>query len=73
MRTVRAAAAHALGQLDAGTAVPKLLEVARTDVFRPARAAARAAARIDPGALRAAAAQPGAGPYLQEAADLQGL
>jgi HEAT repeat protein len=71
--TVRAAAAAALGDLDARAALPRLLELARTDVFRPARAAARAVATIDPRMLQRAAAQPDAGPYLKEAADLQAL
>jgi HEAT repeat protein len=73
VRTVRAAAATSLGQLDARSALPKLLELARTDVFRPARAAARAVGRIDPQALLTAAAEPEAGQYLHEAADLQRL
>jgi HEAT repeat protein len=73
IRFVRAAAAGSLGVIDAHSAVPKLLELARTDVFRPARAAARAAARIDPNALVAAAAEPDAGPHLHEAADLLAL
>jgi HEAT repeat protein len=73
VRGVRAAAAVALGRLDAGSAVPKLLEVARTDIFRPARAAARAVARIDPTALERAAAEPGASRHIQEAADLESL
>jgi HEAT repeat protein len=71
--TVRAATATALGELDARSAVPRLLQVARTDEFRPARAAARAVARIDGRALQEAAARPGAGPHLHEAADLQAL
>jgi hypothetical protein len=47
--------------------------IARTDRFRPARAAAQAVAAIDPAALRAAAAEPGAGAHLHEAADLAAL
>jgi HEAT repeat protein len=70
---VRALAAGSLGAIDAAAALPKLLEIARTDRFRPARAAAQAVARIDPRALREAAAQPGAGPHLHEAADLEAL
>jgi HEAT repeat protein len=70
---VRALAAGSLGAIDAPAALPKLLEIARTDDFRPARAAAQAVARIDPRALREAAAQPGAGPHLHEAADLEAI
>jgi HEAT repeat protein len=70
MHFVRAEAASALGLIDAPQAVPRLVEIARTDRFRPARAAARAVARIDPRTLQAAAAEPGAGPHLHEAADL---
>jgi hypothetical protein len=70
---VRAAAANALGTLRSASAVPQLLELARTDRFRPARAAAQAVARIAPGELAAAAAAPGAGPHLHEAADLRAL
>jgi HEAT repeat protein len=70
---VRALAAGSLGAIDAAAALPKLLEIARTDRFRPARAAAQAVARIDPRALREAAVQPGAGPHLHEAADLEAL
>jgi HEAT repeat protein len=70
---VRAAAAAALGALDSEAAVPQLLEIARTDRFRPARAAAQAVARIAPRELAAAAAEPGAGPHLHEAADLAAL
>jgi HEAT repeat protein len=70
MHFVRAEAASALGVIDAPQALPQLVEIARSDRFRPARAAARAIARIDPATLRAAAAEPGAGPHLHEAADL---
>jgi HEAT repeat protein len=70
MHFVRAEAASALGVIDAPQALPQLVEIARTDRFRPARAAARAVAIIDPATLRAAAAEPDAGPHLHEAADL---
>jgi HEAT repeat protein len=70
---VRAEAAASLGAINAPAALPRLLELARTDRFRPARAAARAVARIDPGALEAAAVEPGAGAHLHEAADLIAL
>jgi HEAT repeat protein len=67
---VRAEAAAALGVIGSSEALPRLLEVARSDRFRPARSAARAAARIDRKALTEAAAEPEAGPHLHEAADL---
>jgi HEAT repeat protein len=70
MHFVRAEAAKTLGVIDAPDALPRLVEIARTDRFRPARAAARAVARIDPKLLAAAAAEPDAGPHLHEAADL---
>jgi hypothetical protein len=70
MHFVRAEAAATLGVIEAPQAVPRLVEIARTDRFRPARAAARAVARIDPQRLAAAAAEPDAGPHLHEAADL---
>jgi HEAT repeat protein len=70
---VRAAAAAALGALHSDAALPQLLEIARTDEFRPARAAAQAVARIAPRELAAAANEPGAGPHLHEAADLGAL
>jgi HEAT repeat protein len=70
---VRAAVAAALGSLRSDAAVPRLLEIARADRFRPARAAAQAVARIAPSELAAAAAEPDAGPHLHEAADLGGL
>jgi HEAT repeat protein len=70
MHFVRAEAASTLGVLESTQAVPRLVEIARVDRFRPARAAARAVARIDPDLLEAAAAQRGAGPHLHEAADL---
>jgi HEAT repeat protein len=70
---VRAAAATALGILRSASAVPELLEIARTDRFRPARAAAQAVARTAPPELALAAAAPDAGPHLHEAADLAAL
>ncbi len=70
---VRAEAAVALGVIRSRAALPRLLEMARTDRFRPARAAAQAVARISPKELAAAAAEPGAGPHLHEAADLSAL
>lgn len=70
---VRAAVAAALGALRSDAALPQLLELARTDRFRPARAAAQAVARIAPSDLAAAAGEPGAGPHLHEAADRQAL
>jgi HEAT repeat protein len=70
MHFVRAEAASTLGVLEATQALPRLVEIARADRFRPARAAARALARIDPALLEAVAAEPGAGPHLHEAADL---
>ena len=70
MHFVRAEAASTLGVLESTSAVPRLVEIARVDRFRPARAAARAVARNDPEVLEAVAAQRGAGPHLHEAADL---
>jgi HEAT repeat protein len=67
---VRAEAAASLGVIGSTAAVPRLLEIARTDRFRPARAAAQALARIAPSQLAAAAAVPDAGPHLRQAADL---
>lgn len=70
---VRAEAAASLGAIGSAAALPRLLEMARTDRFRPARAAAQAVARIAPGQLAAAAAAPGAGPHLHQAVDLSAL
>jgi HEAT repeat protein len=70
---VRAAAAESLGVIGSRAAAPKLLEVARTDEFGPAHAAAEALARLDPRGLAVAAAEPDAGPHLYEAADLRTL
>jgi HEAT repeat protein len=70
---VRAEAATSLGVIGSPAAVPRLLEIARTDRFRPARAAAYAVARIAPQTLATAAAEAGAGPHLHQAADLSAL
>jgi HEAT repeats len=71
--TVRTAAAAALGTIGGDETVEALIQVARRDDFEPARAAAHAAARIDPGRVRAEADAPDAGPFLAEAADLAAL
>ena len=71
--SVRSGAAAALGAIGSRAAIPRLLEMARTDRFRPARAAAQAVARISPKTLAAAAEEPEAGPHLHEAADLSAL
>ncbi|MDX6468512.1 MAG: hypothetical protein QOF75_315 [Gaiellaceae bacterium] len=70
---VRAAAATALGMIGGPGVAESLLAVARDDTFEPAHAAARALARIDPPELAAAAAREGAGPHVDEAADLAAL
>jgi HEAT repeat protein len=70
---VRASAAVALGVIGSRAALPRLLEMAQTDDFRPARAAAQALARISPKTLVAAAEEPDAGPHLHQAADLSAL
>jgi HEAT repeat protein len=70
---VRAEAAAALGVIGSRAAVPRLLEIARSDRFRAARAAAQAVSRIAPATLVAAAAEPGAGPHLHQAADLSSV
>jgi HEAT repeat protein len=70
---VRAEAAAALGFIGSRAALPRLLAMARSDRFRPARAAAQAVARIAPATLAAAAADPGAGPHLHQAADLSSV
>lgn len=67
---VRASAAHALAAVGDRAAVSELLLVARNDQFDPARAAAGAAARLDPAAVLRAAADTGPGAHLREAADL---
>jgi hypothetical protein len=71
--TVRTAAAAALGTIGGNETVGALIQVARRDDFEPARAAAHAAARVDPARVRAEADTPGAGPFLAEAADLAAL
>jgi HEAT repeat protein len=70
---VRAAAAEALGLIGNARAFPALLDVARSDAFEPARAAARALARLAPDLLQQAAREPGAGPFLREAAETAAL
>jgi HEAT repeat protein len=70
---VRASAAVALGVIGSRAALPRLLEMARSDAFRPARAAAQAVAQISPKTLVAAAEEPDAGPHLHQAADLSVL
>jgi HEAT repeat protein len=67
---VASAAAASLGATGAHDVVDDLLAVARSGSFEAARAAATAAARIDPRAVVAAAEQPGAGPHVEAAADL---
>ncbi len=67
---VRLHAARALGRIGEPDAVPALLDQARGDRFEAARSAAEALAVSDPAALLRAAAAPGAGPHLHEAADL---
>jgi len=70
---VRLHAARALGRIGEQQAVPALLDQARGDRFEAARSAAQALAVCDPAALLRAAAAPGAGPHLHEAADLLGV
>jgi HEAT repeat protein len=70
---VRAEAAEALGAIGSPSAMPRLLDIARTDRFKPARAAARAVSALDPQTLRTESEQPDAGPHLHEAADLAAL
>lgn len=67
---VRLHAARALGKVGEEAALERLVRQAREDRFEAARAAAEAIAQIDPDVLLAAAAEPGAGPHLHEAADL---
>jgi HEAT repeats len=71
--SVRVAAARALGGIGGRQATAALLPVARSDTFEAARAAAEALARIDPTLVIQAAAHPGAGPHLVEAADRASL
>lgn len=70
---VRAAVAEALGMIGDARAFARLLDVARTDVFEPAEAAARALARLSPNRLEEAARDLDAGPYVLEAADAVAL
>jgi hypothetical protein len=71
--SVRVAVATALGNVGGSGAADRLLLAARTDAFEPARAAARALARLDPARLAVAALEPSAGPHLHEAADRAAL
>jgi HEAT repeat protein len=70
---VAAAAAASLGAIGDRGAVDALLELARTGRHDPARAAAQAAASLDPRRVDLAANEPGAGDHLGEAADLAAL
>jgi HEAT repeat protein len=70
---VREAAATALGVIGSVESLDALLRVARDDAFEPARAAAHAAAHIDPDRVAAVASSPGGGRFLAEAADLAAL
>ena len=70
---VRTAAATALGAIGGDETVDALIKMARRDAFEPARAAAHAAANIDPARVRVEAEAPGAGLFLAEAADLAAL
>jgi HEAT repeat protein len=70
---VRAAAAEALGLIGDQRAFPVLLAVARDDAFEPARAAAHALGRLAPELLQEAAQEPGAGPFVREAAQMAEL
>jgi HEAT repeat protein len=65
---VRTCAARAVAQIGDRRVVSDLIAQARADSYNPASAAARALVAIDPGALRTAAAQRGAGPHLRQAA-----
>jgi hypothetical protein len=71
--SVRAAVASALGAIGGDETLAALLRIAREDDFEPARTAAHAAARIDPGSVRTAAAAPDGGRFLAEAADVASL
>ena len=62
---VRVAASAALGVIGDAEALPELLDIARSDSFDPARAAAHTAARLAPGVAATEHA-----PHLQEAVDL---
>jgi hypothetical protein len=67
---VRANAAVALGLVGDRASAPALLEMARSDEFDPAQAAARALSRLYPELLWSAARDSTSGPHLAEAADL---
>ncbi|MGH3053233.1 MAG: HEAT repeat domain-containing protein [Gaiellaceae bacterium] len=67
---VRANAAVALGLVGDRASSSALLEVARSDEFDPAQAAARALSRLYPQLLWSAARERTSGPHLAEAADL---
>ena len=66
---VRTSAARALGQIGGRRAVDALVPIARDDEFEPARAAAEALSRIDPGLVLRIRNETNAGPHLREAAD----
>lgn len=70
---VRAAAAEALGSIGNAAAFVPLREVARTDLFEPARAAAYALGWLAPDLLQEAARAGGAGRFLLEAAETAAL
>jgi HEAT repeat protein len=67
---VRVNVAHALGAIGDAGAASALARQARDDGFDAADAAARALARLAPEMLRILAGEPGAGPHLEQAADL---
>lgn len=67
---VRAAAATALARVGDNGAFADLVNMAQTDIFVPAHAAAYAAAYLDPDAVETMASSEGAGVHLHEAADL---
>lgn len=67
---VRANAAVALGLVGDRASASALLDVARSDEFDPAQAAARALSRLYPQLLWTAARGGASGPHLAEAADL---
>ncbi|HUO46193.1 MAG TPA: HEAT repeat domain-containing protein [Acidimicrobiia bacterium] len=70
---VRAAAATAVAKIGHSASFERLVEMARSDVFVPAHAAAYAAAYLQPEAVEKLATDPRAGIHLQEAADLLGI
>jgi HEAT repeat protein len=70
---VRASAANALCRVGDRSASPALVELARSDEYAPARAAAYALAALDPAFLAAEAERAGASQYLLEAADVAAL